>query len=206
MIIKPTYTYHLKEITYEVYPERPEIENLLYLQQIHSDQVVSPQDIDRENPPAADGFISSIRELHNYTFAIVTADCMPIVALGEDTIAFVHAGWRGVQQDILSPQNIPQFNPHTFFIGPHIHDCCYEVGEEFKTLFPNSSAFSLHNNRTHFSLIEQLRFQLAKNYPTSKIIDACECTHCKGQYHSYRRNQTALRNWNIIRINKEYSI
>ncbi len=188
------YSYSIESLKFKVFANKPDDKNLFYLKQIHSNAVVSPLNTNIDT--SADGFISCDSTKRSY--AIVTADCLPILALGRQGNAFVHAGWQGVQKNILSKKNIHIIEPHTFFVGPHIQSCCYEVSPEFRPNFPNSHAFSKKHNQIYFNLFFEIKHRILQDFPHAKIINSDECTHCNEIYHSYRRDKTTKRNWNII--------
>ena len=60
---------------------------------------------------------------------IQTADCVPIFLIGDGVVAVVHAGWRGIANQILA-ETCSLNNFHTAIIGPCISGDMYEVGEE----------------------------------------------------------------------------
>jgi polyphenol oxidase len=123
---------------------------LVALKQIHSDfvqlfhappHVVCSGDASTTNHP---GLLLSVQ----------TADCVPILLVDpkKRAVAAVHAGWRGTLQRI-APKAIGTMQMHfgtkpvdlLAAIGPSIGVCCYEVGTEvaaqFKSQFPNASAW-----------------------------------------------------------------
>ena len=124
-----------------------EPEQIISLPQIHSDVIYK---VGREN--CGEGYfkIEDIREGDGYitgergvVLGIKTADCVPILFEAEKdgevvAVGAVHAGWRGTAAKIApkciqmlcneygaAPQNIK------VAIGPCIHKCCYEVGNDF---------------------------------------------------------------------------
>lgn len=60
---------------------------------------------------------------------IQTADCVPIFLIGDDAIGAVHAGWRGIANQIVE-KTCERKDFHTAIIGPCISGTNYEVGEE----------------------------------------------------------------------------
>lgn len=60
---------------------------------------------------------------------IQTADCVPIFLIGDGTIAAVHAGWRGIANQIVE-ETCKRRHFHTAVVGPCISGQNYEVGEE----------------------------------------------------------------------------
>jgi len=88
------------------------------------------------NRPECDGFVTNVKHI---PLGVFGADCQPILLYDpvENAIGAVHAGWRGTVAQIVSaavrtmqreygsdPKNI------RVAIGPHIHDCCYEVSSD----------------------------------------------------------------------------
>ena len=130
--------------------------------------------------------------------SVQTADCMPIVVLGKRGVALLHAGWRGLQQEIALQKNVEVLMPYYFFIGPHINCCCFEVKEDFKKNFPNSPHFSQRDEKLYFSLIDEIKDQIKKVYPDAEIESSAICTCCDQTFHSFRRNGTNKRNWNLL--------
>ncbi|MCH7867128.1 MAG: polyphenol oxidase family protein [Myxococcales bacterium] len=69
--------------------------------------------------------------------AVVTADCIPILACGESGggVAAIHAGWRGLAKGVVEAGiealrgNAATGERIYAVIGPHIGRCCYEVDE-----------------------------------------------------------------------------
>ncbi len=121
-------------------------QNLLYLHQVHSSDIIEAQNIvGHEQPTKADALITQEKGL---VLAVQTADCMPILCADSENniIAAIHAGWRGAFDGIIqktiekmiekgaNPQNIHGA------IGPCIHQKSYEVDKAFRQNFLNKSA------------------------------------------------------------------
>lgn len=119
-----------------------EPESIVSLPQIHSSDVIYVD----ENLRGARYYKTSQLKCDGYvtdrpgiTLGVKTADCVPILYYDPivKVIGAVHAGWRGTYANIAvncvgemvklgaSPENIRAA------IGPSIHSCCYEVGEDF---------------------------------------------------------------------------
>jgi purine-nucleoside/S-methyl-5'-thioadenosine phosphorylase / adenosine deaminase len=113
---------------------------LVTLRQIHSDLIHCVT-----TPPgeqlAGDGLITCNPEI---VLGIQTADCLPIILVDtkKRAVGVFHAGWRGTIKRIVEkgvgemrrcfgsmPRDIKAA------IGPGIHGCCYEVGEEVRRAF-----------------------------------------------------------------------
>jgi polyphenol oxidase len=113
---------------------------LITLRQVHSDliwRVDGPQ----KEQLAGDGLVT---ETPGLLLAIQTADCLPIVLVDRKrrAVGVFHAGWRGTVQRIAE-KGVGAMRLHfgsrpgdlVAAIGPGIHGCCYEVGEEVRTRF-----------------------------------------------------------------------
>ena len=113
---------------------------LLTLRQVHSDviwHVEQPADA----PLAGDGMVTATPGL---LLAIQTADCLPIILADprRHAVGVFHAGWRGtvgriVEKGVSAMQMHFDSRPRDLVaaIGPGIHGCCYDVGEEVRDKF-----------------------------------------------------------------------
>jgi YfiH family protein len=177
------------EYEFTVYSSEPEFTKLS-VQQVHGNKISSKCDCE------ADGIVSTNLEL---PLAIKTADCLPIAIIGNNGFAMIHAGWRGLENKILASKEIQKLEAKTFYIGPHIESCCYEVSEEFCLNFPKSNQFSKISEKIYFSLSGEAKKQIQNLYPGMTINSANNCTLCsEHQFHSFRKNATSQRNWNIL--------
>jgi YfiH family protein len=174
--------------SFQVYSERPDF-TVKTVKQIHSNIVVKENNSLEE----ADGIMSST----DYPLAILTADCIPLVLIGEKSHAVIHAGWKGLQSQIINNPLVKEMNPIFAFIGPHIRVAQYEVQKEFKENFPDSKFFVEKNGHLFFDLTKELITQLKSAYPQIKITDCEIDTLTNESFASFRRNKTTKRNWNI---------
>jgi YfiH family protein len=69
-----------------------------------------------------------------FAVAVLVADCLPILLVDEDspTLAVVHAGWKGLQQNVLESalENFSHHDAVHAFLGPCISGAAYQVGPE----------------------------------------------------------------------------
>lgn len=194
-MVKLLYQKQIGEYLFETYDDRPHFE-FDEVKQIHSARIVkSPTTQEIE----ADGLISDL-DL-KVPLAIKTADCLPIIVIGELGVANIHAGWRGLAAEIVISEEVKALRPHTFFIGAHISAKNYEVSEEFKQNFPNSSAFQVIEGRLTFNMQVEVEAQIRKSFMSAQVICANICTFANLNYNSFRRNQTTKRNYNILKRN-----
>ncbi len=188
-----------REGVFEVYSDQPNFDKLVQVHQIHSNIVVEFKGDDLSRVEA-DGIVMSLTDLNaGHIPAIKTADCLPILFIGKSKIALVHAGWRGIKNEILLSPLIREMDPQNIFIGPSIYT--YEVQEDFRSNFPKSQHFKRENDHLYFNLQQAALEQLSFAYPKNNILESRICTFENSQYNSYRRNNTNIRNWNIFRIN-----
>ena len=196
--------------TFDFRPESP----FLAVKQIHGTKVASSDQIDKNhqfNPPLqptdelshqnmleADG-LYALWDDWKKPLAIKTADCLPILIEGEKGASLIHAGWRGLYKGILKKAEISSLKPRYAFIGPSIRQCCFEVTAEFKNYFPDisSSHFATRKGKLFFHLQNEAIQQLKEKFPQIQVEDSLLCTYCHSNFHSYRKNQTIHRNWNL---------
>lgn len=191
MNAKVTYEKKLSRGRFVVYDDQPDF-NLIKIKQTHSSIVLLENECDGN--ATGDGIYGET----NTPKAILTADCVPIVVLGKDGHVTIHAGWRGLAQNILASPLVKKIQPQYAFIGPHIRRNYYEVQKDFLSNFPlHQDAFYQDNDRIIFDMAQVTSAQLNSLYPSIKIEDCNLCTFFETKFHSYRRNKTDKRNWNI---------
>jgi len=177
---------------------RPEF-SFLELNQVHQKKIISTKDcLLLENNIKADGFFATQEELNITAFAIKTADCLPVLILGQKGIALIHSGWRGLQKNIFSQKIVRKIIPTEAYLGPSICIKCYKVSSEFIEYFKNSTSFQDINHSIHFDLKKEARAQLIREYSSIQINESSICTCCNKNFHSYRRNRTSERNYTIF--------
>lgn len=184
------YEIKLVKGTFRVYSERPDF-LVTKLTQIHSNLVLDEEIAEGKE---ADGILGNSTK----PMAVLTADCIPLVLIGANSHAIIHAGWQGLQKKILENTFIKQMKPTHAFIGPHIRVNHYEVQTDFRNNFLNSaSSFLEQNNQLFFDLTKEITFQLQTHFTEIIISDCNICTFSDKNFNSYRRNKTTERNWNI---------
>lgn len=185
------YSESLNQGRFETWTSKPQIA-FSHVTQVHGTDIVSIETL----PCEADGLVVSWEDL-NVPLAIKTADCMPIVIEGEKGVVFLHAGWRGLANGILKKPEIALINPQRAFIGPSIHVCCFEVSTDFKDNFPESAYIQEREGHLYFDLALEAKKHLQEMTPNLLVSIAPVCTCCNNKLHSYRRNKTTERNWNL---------
>jgi len=139
--------------------------------------------------------------------AIVTADCLPILACSEDgrAVVAVHAGWRGLAAGVieagLAALRVAAPRRRTrvvAVIGPHIGACCYEVdapvlgplrarfGSELERAVRPTRPGHAHLDLAALAQVELARFGVAEA-DSAVLGHACTCCDAS-RFHSYRRD------------------
>ncbi|MCM2280209.1 MAG: peptidoglycan editing factor PgeF [Bdellovibrionaceae bacterium] len=114
---------------------------LAFLNQVHSDRVhaqVHPSDNARNefsasDWPEGDAHITTESQV---ALCVRTADCLPVLITSGKMIAAIHAGWRGVESEIIFKTVLKMrelgANPNDMLavIGPHIEKNSFEVDRD----------------------------------------------------------------------------
>ena len=107
-------------------------DNLLRPVQVHEATVVR---VDADSSGAI-GDADAIVTRGSRPVAVVTADCVPILAANQSgsVVVAIHGGWRGlaagvVQAGIAALREEGASEELVAAIGPHVGPCCYEVDE-----------------------------------------------------------------------------
>ncbi len=189
-------------------------QKVISLPQIHSDIIYKVDGRDagqgyyiRDNLREGDGYITNSPDV---VLGVKSADCVPILFECFDgdnkiiAVGAVHAGWRGSVNGIapkcarmlceeygVRPQNI------RVAIGPCIHKCCFEVGEDFvceferclgaelasEFIFPSAKQGKFYCDLT--SLNKRLLTDAGVLPENIQIIDRCTC--CEPEtFYSHR--------------------
>ena len=198
LIFKKEFLFKEGHFTYKTFNQRPNAE-VLGVHQVHGNALSEGSLPIPEVLAQADGIFCSFREKVLPKIAIITADCLPITLIGLQGMALIHAGWKGLKANIIQQPQLLRIKPFFAFIGPHIRDCCYEVDKDFFKHFQETIGFqNIRGPRLFFSLEKEALHQLKKTFPNIEVDSSRRCTKCHDEYHSYRRNQTEKRNWNIL--------
>jgi len=181
-------------------------EALVTLHQTHSARV---HQVTHEN---LDFFLSHPLEegdglwttLDGVLLGVFTADCLPLFFWGEGVIGVVHAGRKGVYQEIhremiaqLVQAGYKPADVHVL-IGPHIRRCCYEVGEEIIAAVSTTYAYQ-KDDRWYLDLEAKVRDDLQRD--GVRMIESIPiCTYCGDHrlWYSYRRGDRQCRHLHVI--------
>lgn len=159
-----------------------------------------------------------ITKCKNIGIGVLTADCLPIVIVDplSDSVAVVHAGWRGTRAHIaikaiemLEQQCNSDKTALKIYFGPAAGACCYQVQPDFlqtetgeqaekekleqKQLL--ASCIQERDQKIFFDIIAYNKQLLLAHGITEDHINTDEhcCTICNKSYCSYRRDATTKR-------------
>jgi len=120
---------------------------LITLRQIHSDLIHCVTGVQGQ-PLSGDGIITRTPGL---LLAVQTADCIPVIVVDvkRRAVGVFHAGWRGtvkriVEKGVGEMRRHFATHPRDIYaaIGPGVHNCCYQVGEEVRERFRSQFAYA----------------------------------------------------------------
>jgi YfiH family protein len=172
-----------------------------WLRQIHSAQVV---DAHRQGVDGSRGDGDAlIARAEGLALAIVTADCVPVLLAGDDAVAAVHAGWRGVASRIV-PAALERFPtpPQVAWVGPAICADHYEVGDDVAEQVAAASDPSVvrrrPGQRPHLDVTAAVLWQLRQGGVVDIRISPLCTFQAVDQLWSYRRDGKGGRNVAMI--------
>ncbi|MGG7176067.1 peptidoglycan editing factor PgeF [Clostridium paraputrificum] len=188
--------------TIESIKEEFNVEDIIYLRQVHSDRVLIFKGDNREEFIEEEGD-SLITNIKNIAIGVFTADCVPVILVDEakGVAAAIHSGWKGTfnsitKKTIEKMQNVygSQSSDIKAYIGGHIRQCCYEVSEELKSKFINEKnideniLFNGRNLSMEECIIDNLKEVGIKD---DNINSLSLCTYCSEdiKLHSYRKSE-----------------
>ena len=116
---------------------------------------------------------------------ILTADCAPVVVAGEDGIALLHAGWRGLVAGVIQRGVEALARAARAWIGPSIRSCCYQVGPDVVEAFEAAGLPVAAEDRVDPADAARAALQAAG---VASVASTDECTACSPRYFSYRRD------------------
>lgn len=177
-----------------------------WINQTHGTQTVT---LEQEATRDADAAVTRVAG----TVAVVmTADCLPILLCNRagDEVAAVHAGWRGLQAGIVQSALATMGSPNhqlIAWIGPAISQACFEVGDEVRSAFLDSTpqaqnCFSANRPGHWLCDLAGLAEQILKRLDVAEVSRDSHCSYrdCE-RFYSYRRSATTGRMASLIWIN-----
>jgi YfiH family protein len=185
----------------------PSNHECIWLNQIHSSTVINPNETSNRN---ADGLIT---QKDNQFLCIMTADCLPILFAHKNglEVAAIHAGWRGASNGIIENtlnQLAYPLSEYYAYLGPHICQACFVVGNDVKSIFiekyPFSSDYFIPKSEKYIFHLSHLSVRICKNYGLNNVFMSRFCTfENNDKFFSYRREGKTGRVLSIIGITHE---
>jgi YfiH family protein len=174
------------------------LERLVHMKQVHGDKIVIiNSSTEAGEIPICDAIMTQEK---NRPLMVMVADCIPVLIYDphQEAIAAVHAGRAGVFTEII-PKTIKKMHKNygskakdlLIILGPSIHQCCYEVGDEIKEEAETSGygyAIKSDRQRHYLDLISIVNKQLdACGVEKKHIEESGYCTACNTDiFYSYR--------------------
>jgi YfiH family protein len=182
--------------------------NLFESEQLEARTLIQPKQVHTNVCVSATDFVAGMQadatysKSSNHLLSVLTADCLPILVYHPDgIIAAIHAGWRGIYEEII-PKTFALLPVHgKVVIGPSIGPCCYEVGEDLAEQFAHKFGKSVvvtGKSKPHLDLRLTAMLQLQSSNVDE--MDVCEiCTFCHPDlFFSYRRDGSSGRMMSYI--------
>ena len=166
--------------------------------QVHGTRVVRVAvhgDVGRASFEAAEGADAVQVDVDGVAALVNTADCLPLVIVAPSgRFSVVHAGWRGALARIASiaARSLAQDgeDPASFnaYIGPYIHEECFETGEDVAARFSDEFGSEVLSDARHVNLARVVSSDLAAaGLSLERIADCDVCTVCHSdEFFSYR--------------------
>ena len=115
-----------------------------WLRQVHGTGVVVLGVDDGDEDEAGREADAAVSRVAGIVCAVLTADCLPILLCTTDgsAVAAIHAGWRGMAAGVIEAalEVLPAGAGNTLaWLGPAISQAAYEVGDEVRRAFADST-------------------------------------------------------------------
>lgn len=185
--------------TLESLKEDFNVDEVMYLKQVHSDETYIYNLGDKElKDKEGDAIITNEKDVIIGAF---TADCVPVILVDDKkkVIAAIHSGWKGTFNSITKKtveRLVKEFDTDVknikVYIGPHIRQCCYEISEELKDKFidkmnlPKERLFDGRRLNMEVCIENDL---IKCGVKDENIFTLPLCTYCESdiKLHSYRK-------------------
>ncbi|MBC7862553.1 MAG: peptidoglycan editing factor PgeF [Bacteroidia bacterium] len=168
--------------------------NLASAKQIHDNKVLVASVAGK-----AEGYDAIITNKKNVFVSVATADCTPVLIYDSKTnsVAAIHAGWRGTVLNIVSEtlvrmkKEFGSDGKNCFaFIGACIAECSFEVGAEVAEKFDSAFVRWDEEKKKHFVDLKKANKKQLLDFgiPEGQIEISGDCTVLNNDnYFSYRK-------------------
>jgi YfiH family protein len=130
----------------------------------------------------ADGHVAPRNGLAPLVFV---ADCLPVALAGDDSVAMIHCGWRGLAAGIVE-RGVEATGARAAAVGPGIGPCCYEVDEPVLAAFEELGPEMATHRMLDLRLVAR---RLLERAGVEEIEVSDLCTSCNPDlFFSHRRD------------------
>jgi YfiH family protein len=183
--------------------------DIAYMDQIHSDKVCQLQDINEI--ATCDSLLTDQKDK---ILMVMVADCIPLLFFDtkQKLVAAIHAGRKGTFLNIvaktLESMSLGYGSKSEDIyvsIGPHIHECCYEVGMEIVNealALGYEKAIETRDEHSYLNMQKIIMEQLLELGIKQEHIEVVDiCTACNTQsFFSYRKEGQTGRFCGVIML------
>ena len=163
---------------------------ITYTRQVHGSRVLQVNAPVEGSPPAADGQATAATGIAP---SVLVADCLPVAVAADGAVAMLHAGWRGLADDVLAEgvrtlRELGSTGPLRAAIGPGAGPCCYEVGSEVHAVFATRFPHARRGTKLDLKAIARAQLERAG---VETVRDLGLCTICSSPdlFYSHRRDR-----------------
>lgn len=123
---------------------------------------------------------------------VLTADCLPVALVAPEAVAMVHAGWRGLADEVLTEgvaalRELGANGTIRAAIGPGAGRCCYEAGPEVHAALEHYGSDARQGENADLKFVARRQLELAG---VAEVHDVGLCTICAPAelFFSHRRD------------------
>ena len=157
---------------------------------VHMEVVATPDDALGVQQRASEGADAILATCQDVAVQLSFADCLPLIIVSPTGhFAVVHAGWRGALAGIagLACRELARLDaeagavPSQFnaYIGPYIHEECFETGAEIVQSFVEAYGPGVVGDSGNVSIAAAVTCDLVRaGFEESRIADVDACTMC----------------------------
>lgn len=173
------------------------------MRQVHGAEVALVEgDVGRE-VRGVDALVTRERDL---ALVVMVADCVPVLLAGRETVAAVHAGWRGIVAGVVEAAVARMRaagdgdDEIVGIVGPSIGGCCYEVGAEVQRAIaarvPTAVGRTTRGTPS-VDLPHAVQTRLA-DLEVRTLPAAVPCTRCGSGWFSHRADPASGRQIGLV--------
>ena len=173
-----------------------------WLTQVHGATVI---EVDRPGDAAGVEADAAVTATVRAPLAIQTADCAPVLLVGDGVVGAAHAGWRGLVAGVLDAtvevMRRRSDGPIEALVGPHISASEYEFGaddlRELVQRFGPSAAATSSAGAPALDVTEVVRLSLERlGVVGTRFVGGC--TGSSTRWHSHRVRGDRARQASVV--------